>query len=60
MADDRKILQNMPDDIPLIIVLNKVDKIRTVQKEAMYKMVTDLENSNLLRLFQFQLKKISN
>ena len=28
LADDRKILQNMPDDIPLIIVLNKVDKVR--------------------------------
>ena len=32
LADDRKILQNMPDDIPLIIVLNKVDKIRTSSK----------------------------
>ena len=32
LEDDRKILQNMPDDIPLIIVLNKVDKIQTASK----------------------------
>ena len=58
LADDRKILQNMPDDIPLIIVLNKVDKIRTSrQKEAMYKMVTDLERFKPLEIIPISVKK---
>ena len=58
LADDRKILQNMPDDIPLIIVLNKVDKIRTShQKEAMYKMVTDLEKFKPVEIIPISVKK---
>ena len=61
LADDRKILQNMPDDIPLIIVLNKVDKIRTsFKRRQCIKWLRILKDSNHLRLFQFQLKKISN
>ena len=58
LADDRKILQNMPDDIPLIIVLNKVDKIRTAcQKEAMYKMVAELERFTPLEIIPISVKK---
>jgi len=58
LADDRKILQNMPDDIPLIIVLNKVDKIRTsAQKEGMYRMVTDLERFKPLEIIPISVKK---
>ena len=38
---ERKGIENMPEDIPLIIAINKVDKIRTCyQKEAMYKNTT--------------------
>jgi len=58
LADDLKILQNMPNDIPLIIVLNKVDKIRTAcQKEAMYKMVTELERFTPLEIIPISVKK---
>ena len=58
LADDRKILQNMPNDIPLIIVLNKVDKIRNAcQKEAMYKMVTELERFTPLEIIPISVKK---
>ena len=58
LADDRKILQNMPDDIPLIIVLNKVDKIKTpVQKGEMYKMVTNLEKFKPLEIIPISVKK---
>ena len=58
LEDDRKILQNMPDDIPLIIVLNKVDKIRTSrQKEEMYKMVADLKRFKPLEIIPISVKK---
>ena len=58
LADDRKILQNMPNDIPLIIVINKVDKIRTAcQKEAMYKMVAELERFTPLEIIPISVKK---
>ena len=58
LADDLKILQNMPKDIPLIIALNKIDKIRTAcQKEAMYKMVGKLERFKPLEIIPISVKK---
>jgi len=58
LVDDRKILENMPEDIPLIIVINKVDKIRTsYQKEAMYKMVTELERFKPLEIIPISVKR---
>ncbi|MDA9689646.1 GTPase Era [Betaproteobacteria bacterium] len=58
LADDRKILQNMPNEIPLLIVLNKVDKIRnTQQKEAMYKMVAELEKFKPLEIIPISVKR---
>ena len=56
LADDHKILQNMPDNIPLIIVLNKVDKIQLFTKRRQCIKWLRSRSLNLLRLFHFSKK----
>ena len=57
-SDDLKILSNMPEDVPLIIALNKIDKIKSVSdKEAMYKIVPELEKFKPVNILPISVKK---